>query len=262
MTKKKKREIEVENFTKTIKFDSGQFAIVDAEIVKSLKDKFPLNKIAIFVPTKQSREDQHPFTVTAIYNDATLQELKITPASELDNHDEHVSEGVQILGHEDDPVKKKLSKISRIASDTKPKSGHRKNRNKRYSKSGDPLVNVNPNKLTYKMAQKLGIDGAKRKDYGQKKVKESTEFDNKDEAIMSECIAILNKVKENDASSDYLDSLHNTYKIRSILADIRDNCYVTGESFDLVYNTVRRLDEYHSEKSKEWISNVRRIIDG
>ena len=91
---------EAEDFDKTVSFESGQFAIVDAEVIKSLKDKIPLAENAVFVATKQSREGASPFRISAEYDDATLPRLVIEPAGgSSEEHVHQVEEGIQILGN-------------------------------------------------------------------------------------------------------------------------------------------------------------------
>ena len=103
---------EIEDFVKTISFESGEFAILDADAAKSLKDKISMSDSAVFVATKQSRDNGTPFKITAEYNDATLVRVVIEPAAEgeMGNHDHQMEEGIQILGHEGDPEKRNKAK--------------------------------------------------------------------------------------------------------------------------------------------------------
>lgn len=241
---------EVEDFEKTISFESGQFAIVDAEVVKSMKDKMPLAEQAIFVATKQSRENGAPFKVVAHYDDATLRELKIVPASDVEaSEEQQMEEGIQILGHEENPVKKKVSRINRIGGDSRPKTADRSERNKRYSKHGDPKTKLTKGKspVEKRVEQAASIDGARRDNYGQPRNK-----------VEKECMELLLKAKEGFLNEEYLNSLENLREIRQVLADVRDNNRVKGSSFDLVYNVVQQLDEHWRQSACVWVEDVLR----
>lgn len=240
---------EAEDFEKTIAFESDQFAIVDAEVVKSLKDKIPLAEKAVFVPTKQSREVEVPFKVTAEYDDASLRRLVIepAPADEPTDDESPVDESVQLQGHEEDSVKKKISKIHRKTGGARPKTGDRSKRNKRYSKKGDPGTNLTKGKssVEQRVEKSLSLDGARRDNYGQPKSK-----------IETECIEFIERVKGDNITEEYLDSLEHFSEIRTALADIRDNARVKGKSFDLVYESVDILDMHKRRGARRWIEEM------
>ena len=244
---------EAEDFDKTVSFESGQFAIVDAEVIKSLKDKIPLAENAVFVATKQSREGATPFRISAEYDDATLRRLIIEPAvGNSEEHTQHVEEGIQILGHESDPVKKKTSRISRIGGKSRPKSAERSERNKRYSAKGDqkPKLTKGKSPVEQRIQQKVAIDGARRDNYGQPRTK-----------VEVECMDLLVKAKEGLLSEDYLNNLEHLIEIRQVLADIRDNDRVSGKSFDLVYETVQKLDNHWHKSACGWVENIETLIN-
>jgi hypothetical protein len=248
---------EAEDFDKTVSFESGQFAIVDAEVIKSLKDKIPLAENAVFVATKQSREGASPFRISAEYDDATLRRLTIEPAGgSPEEHAHQVEEGIQILGHESDPVKKKTSRISRIGGKSRPKSAERSERNKRYSGKGDqkPKLTKGKSPVEQRITQAVGIDGAKRDNYGQPMAKAKTK-------VEIECMDLLAKAKEGLLSEDYLNNLKHLIEIRQVLADIRDNDRVSGKSFDLVYETVQRLDNHWHKSACGWVENIETLIN-
>lgn len=242
---------EAEDFEETITFESDQFAIVDAEVVKSLKDKVPLADLAVFVPTKQSREMESTFKITAEYTDASLKRLIIEPVSVEDSNDhaDQMEEGIQIRGKGGDPVERKLSKNDRIAGGARPKSAHREKRNKRYSKGGDPGKALTKTKPApeKRVEQAVQIDGARRDNYGQPRHQNKLE---------NECIEFVQRVKEGTISEDYLGSMEHIYEIRTALVDIRDNGRVLGESFDLVYESINILDDYRRDQARGWIEDI------
>jgi hypothetical protein len=243
---------EAEDFEKIITFESDQFAIVDAEVVKSLKDQIPLADKAVFIPTKQSKDVKTAFKVTAIYNDASLRRLIIEPAAANESSDhESVEESVQINGHEGDSVQKKISKIHRKTGGARPKNADRNKRNDRYSAKGDPGKALTKGKPSAekRVEQRVQIDGARRQNYGQPRSK-----------IESECMEFINRVKSGTISEDYLSSLDHIYEIRTALADIRDNARVKGKSFDLVYESVDIIDNHRRQNALRWIENI--VMDG
>ena len=243
---------EPEDIEKTVSFESGQFAIIDAEIVKSFKDKIPLADKAIFVATKQSRDNTSAFKITAEYDDATLRRLVIEPANA--DSDLTPMESIQTLGHEGSSADKKIAEISRISGEMRPKTAKRSERNKRYSKKGDPktLLSKGKGPVEERMKQIASIDGAKRSNYGQPKTK-----------VEVECMDLMSKAKANLLSEDYLNSVQNLREIRQVLADVRDNNRVTGASFDLVYKVVQQLDEHWHKSACVWVEDVLRkgILD-
>lgn len=239
---------EIEDFEKTISFESGQFAILDADVAKSLKDKVPLSDNAVFVATKQSRNSEALFKITAEYDDATLRRLVIEPASAVESDSaSQMEEGIQILGHEENPVKKKQSAINRVGGESRPNTAKRSERNKRYSATGDPKTKLTKGKssVEQRVEQAVSIDGARRDNYGQP-------FHN----IEKECVDLLLKAKEGLLSEDYLNTLQHLRQIRCLLADVRDNNRVDGKSFDLVYNVIQQLDEHWHKSACVWVEDI------
>jgi hypothetical protein len=245
---------ETEDFEKTITFESGQFAILDAEVAKSLKDKVPLSDMTVFVATKQSRDNPSPFKITAEYDDATLRRLVIEPAVPGEEHNDHhqVEEGVQILGHEGDAVKKKKSRVDRIGGNSRPKSGDRSTRNKKRSGQGDQKAKLTKGKssVEQRVEQAISIDGAKRDNYGQPLHKTNIS------PLETECVELLAKAKEGLLSESYLSSLNNLREIRVLLADVRDNNRVVGKSFDMVYSIIQQLDEHWHKSACVWVEDI------
>jgi hypothetical protein len=177
MTNPMKNEIEVENFEKEITFESGQFAIIDADVAKALKDKIPMAEKAIFVPTKSARGQEITFSVRAEYDDARLKRLIIEPTSTAQDISpepmgeaalpgaSHGNAGAKVGGDTDAAIRR----IAGIGSGPVPNVGSRSNRNKRYSAKGDPktLLTKGGDPVTSRVNQKLALKGARRNNYGQ-----------------------------------------------------------------------------------------------
>ena len=252
---------EVEDFEKTVSFHSGQFAIIDAEIVKSLKDKINLSEKAVFVATKQSRGVASPFKITVEYDDATLRRLTIEPAAANEGPDhEQMEEGIQINGKGGDPVERAVRGIGRIGGTSKggrPNTQKRSERNKRYSSKGDQKTKLIKGKssVEQRVDQALSIDGAKRDNYGQPRSK-----------VETECMELLAIAQKGVLTEDYLSSLSYAREIRQVLADVRDNARVSGKSFDLVYKVIQTLDEHWHKSTRMWIEDIakqgKRLLDG
>lgn len=255
---------EIENFDKTIKFESGHFAIVDADVIKALKDKIPLDEKAIFVSTKQSKDGASLFRVVAEYDDASLRKLVVEPSAvpeASDTEQEQVEEsfegrsietrqgsGVQKQGNGGDVAQRKLSQKRRVADSTRPKSGERSERNKRYSAKGDqkPKLTKGPSSVEQRVKQAVSHQGAELANFGQPKVrKEEKEF-----------LDLLQRAKNGSLSEEYLNSLENLREIRALLADVRDNARVKGRAFDLVYDIVHQLDEHWHKSACVWVEDI------
>lgn len=243
-----KNEIgEPEDFQKKTSFKSGEFAIVDAEIVKSLKDDVSLDNV-IFVPTKQSVENPSDFKIVAEYDDATLRRLVIEPAFSDDPETEVDLAEAQLAGHGGDTVQQTIGRINRIGGD-RPKSANRSERNKRYSAKGDPKVNMSGrDRIQARIDQKVSLDGAQRDNYGRPQAEKSE--------VEVECLDLLAKAKEDLLTEEYLNSLKHGREIRSVLASIRDNDLVSGKSFDLVYEAVQKLDAHWHETACKWVEGI------
>jgi hypothetical protein len=247
---------EAEDFSETITFKTDEIAIVDAEVVRSLKDKIPLADKVIFVPTKQSKDVDVTFKIVAEYNDASIKRLVMEPASageETCDHGDPVEEGVQPLGKGGDPVERKTAKHRRVAGGARPKTAHRDKRNERYSKSGDPGSNLTDNgksSVEQRVDQRMQVKGAERENFGQPRHK------TRPTKVEVECMEFIERVKTNTISEEYLGSMGHIYEIRTALADIRDNARVKGKSFDLVYESINILDNYQRDKAKYWIENI------
>ena len=255
---------EVEDFDKTVTFESGQFAIVDAEVVKGLKDKVPLADKAIFVATKQSRDNVAPFKVEARYDDAVLRELVITPAAanEADdsepmgesfegrNLETRQGSGVQKQGKGGNAAERKIKQKNRIAVGSRPKSGERSERNKRYSAKGDQKTKLTKGKssVEQRIDQKLSHNGAELDNFGQPRV-------------ASECLELLSHIKNDTLTEGFLNSLGDIKLLRGLLADVRDNGRVKGKSFDLVYEAVEVLDKHWREDAQSWVKNIEELIE-
>lgn len=256
---------EVEDFDKTITFESGQFAIVDAEVLKALKDQVPLAEKAVFVATKHSRDNSAPFKIVARYDDATLRKLVIAPASadepESSEHPGPVEEsyesrrvqtrkgsGVQKQGKGGDVVQRKTTK-GKVAG-ARPKPAKRSERNKKGSAQGDQKAKLTKGKssVEQRVEQAISHQGAELANFGQPKVE-------------TECMDLLARAKADAITEEYLDSLENTRQIRSLLADIRDNSRVKGKSFDLVYKTVQILDEHWHQNACKWVESIETLIE-
>ena len=244
---------EPENFTKTISFESGEFAILDAEVAKSLKDKVSLSSHAVFVATKQSRENGAHFKITAEYDDATLRRLVIEPAmeGEMENHHQ-MEEGIQLHGHGGDPVERKLKR--KDPTGCRPNVAKTASKNKKHTGKGDPktMLTKGSQPVKQRIDQKISIKGAKLDNYGQPLHKTNTS------PLETECMDLLATAKTGLLSEDYLNSVNSLRKIRTLLANVRDNNRVSGKSFDLVYDVVRQLDEHWHKSACVWVENIAR----
>lgn len=239
---------EVEDFKKTIAFESDQFAIVDADIIRSLKDKIPLEGKVIYVPTKQSKDVKTAFQVMAEYDDASLRRLVIEPGTSSSQ----VDESLQIRGHDGDPVEKTISRIDRIGGKSRPKSANRSERNKRYSAKGDPKIKLTkgPSSVEARIKQAVSIDGARRDNYGQPRSK-----------IETECVELLTNVKNKTITEEFLEGLQYRDQLRTSLAHIRDNGKVSSQ-FDIVYESIEILDKYRSKSMIKWIKELDEDLNG
>lgn len=246
---------EAEDFKKKITFESGQFAIIDADVAKSLKDQKPLEDKIIFVPIKQSSDMTVELEVVAKYDDASLKKVTITPTASFDQSHEKapMDESVQLTGHGGDPVERKVSKIDRTAGESRPKTAHRSERNKRYSAGGDPKIKLTKGRLDAedRIKQAVGIDGARRSNYGQPKHKI-----NNDPNVESECIEFIQHIKDHMLTEKYLDSINHLSEIKEGLVIIRNNFMVEGKAFDLVYDAINTISDYQKRKAQIWVEDV------
>ena len=246
MTIEQPHHHEVEDFEKTISFESGQFAIVDAEVVKGLKGKIPLAEKAVFIPTKQSRDTEFPFKITAVYDDASLRRLVIEPAPA--DEGPKIAENIQKTGKGGKTsVDRKIGRLSKLGTGLAPKKHERSERNKRYSAKGDQKTKLSSGKssVEQRMDQKLSIKGAARDNYGQPKSK-----------IDTECVELLAKAKDGMLTESYISSLKYAREIRCALVEARDNFKVAGKSFDLVYGVIQKLDEHWHKSASVWVENI------
>ena len=257
-----KNEIEVENFEKEITFESGQFAIIDADIAKALKDKVPMAEKAIFVPTKSARGQEITFSVRAEYDDASLKRLIIEPSTggQVINGPESVEEAaLPGINHEGGRVEKKISKIHRKAAGPVPKTGDRAYRNKGDSATGNPLSKLTTGgSVEKRVEEKMALKGARRNNYGQPRSKTKQEHTK----VETECFELLDHIKNKTLNESFVHSMQHRKVIHTTLSDMRTSEQVNGKDYDLIFEAVEILNKYHVSDAQAQVDSVLRLING
>jgi hypothetical protein len=247
MTDPVDQEIEAEDFSKEISFESGQFAIIDGDLAKALKDKVPMAEKAIFIPTKTSRGTKVTFSVKAVYDDASLKRLVIEPGmseTEVINGPESMEEAaLPGINHEGGRVEKIVSKIQRKAAGPVPKTADRSKRNKRYSKGGDPstVLTTGGDSVERRVQNKMALDGGRRNNYGQLKSKKKTHS-----SVEVECFEFLDHVKQKTLDESFVRNMKHRGVIHKTLSDMRTGDQVNGKDYDLIFEAVEILNKQHS----------------
>jgi len=253
--------IEDEDFEKEITFDSGEFAIVDAELVKSLKDKVPLADKAVFVPTKQSRGQPITFKVRAEYDDARLKHLVIEPTM-TDNRQSVEEAALPGINHEGGRVEKIVSKLNRKAAGPVPKTGDRAFRNKGDSATGNPKDKLSKGgSVEKRVGNKMALDGGRRNNYGQPLAKSKPEKPEKTK-IEIECFQLLDHIKNKTLNESFVSDMEHKDAIRTTLLEMRTSEKVKGEGYDLIFEAAEILNKHHSSDAQARIDSVLRLING
>lgn len=247
---------EVEDFEKILKTESGQLALVDAAVLRDIEN--PVVDDAVIFSTKQTPGEERSFKVTGSYDDATLRELKMEPATVEDgsgkSQDEKVDEDIQIRGHDrtggalGGTVSKKISKIERIKTGN---SGSRQNRNRQdSSKKRKP---VEPRrKMKAKMAERVGMNGAERDNYGQPQAKTHPEKESENE--VNECQLFLKHLVGKTLTEEFLNNMSYQSEIRNSMHDLRRkiiNNEIGDVNFDVVHDGCLILDEWLDKSAQE-----------
>lgn len=261
------KDLEVEDFQKEITFESGQFAIVDAEVAKALKDKVPLAEKAVFVATKQARGQEITFSVKAEYDDARLKRLVIEPTTTgevqvIDGPESVEEAALPGINHEGGRVEKVISKINRKAGGPAPKTGDRAYRNKGDSAMGNPLSKLTTGgSVEKRVEKKMALDGGRRNNYGQPRSKKKRKSP-KHTQVETECFELLDHVKNKTLNESFIQNMQHCEIIHKTLADMRTGEQVNGKDYDLIFEAVEILDKHHDNDAQQRIDGVLRLING
>lgn len=276
---------EVEDFEKILKTSSGQLALVDAAVLRDIEN--PAVNDAIIFSTKQTPSEERSFKVTGTYDDATLRELKMEPATvedeslvssqekeekeEKEEEEEKVDEDIQVRGHDrtggalGGTVSKKISRIERIAVGN---SGSRQNRNKQDSTTKRKPVNP-VKKMKTKMAQKVGMKGAERDNYGQQQAKLHPEKEKVKERPknvtkeVNECQLFLKHVVNKTITEEFLNNMKYQSEIRNSMFDLRRkiiNNEINNVNLDVVHDACLVLDEWLNESAQERTELIENLL--
>jgi len=267
---------EAEDFEKTVKFKSSEFAIVDAEAIKALKNAdIPLIDKAIFVATKVSPEVDVAWRIAARYDDAKLKRLVIEPAdaNQTPDADRNLDEArLDVTKGEGDPVAKIARKIEGglVAK--------RKYRNEGESATGNnkELLSNGPS-MTSKMAQK-GSVGAKGERAGMKGAKKgarksqmmsprskpSTTLAASYQRSGDPISEFLRKVKSSEITDDYLNQLPNKREMREALSKLR-SMWIADEvgqqiDSDLLCDSIRVLEEDWQSSANKRVQAIEEMV--
>lgn len=246
---------EAENFEKIITFKSGQLAIVDASVIKSLKDAH-MDVDPVYVPLKTS-VDSPSFKIVARYDDATLRKLIIVPAAANeaepdittpDDRQDDLSENAveQLRGHGGDAPARKVAQL------TNPKA-KRQNRNRLASATNRPPVDP-VKKMENKLGQIGSSTGDPDPDVGpepqRRKVKRA-ESERRNPFIESVCL-FLKEFKEGNLTEEQIRKLPHRLHILETLKRMKARCF---GGWKLDENHLVNEDNYTADPSSWELRN-------
>lgn len=280
---------EAEDFEKIVKFKTSEFAIVDAEVIKALKNKdLPLIDKAIYVATKVSPDMDVSWRIAGKYDDASLRRLIIEPAAanEIPDDVEPINQNLDEARldpnkGEGDPAAKVVRKIEGSLSGEMPGVSSRKYRNK-----GDSAKGNNKTKLTSgassivaRVAQKGSI-GAKDERAGMKGAKKGERISQNKSPSRLGTLApstlaasyersndpiseFLRKVKNNEVTENYLNLLDNKEEMREALVKLR-SMWIADEvgqiDSDLLCNSIRVLEEDWAKSAEKRVQTIEEMV--
>lgn len=264
---------EIEDFEKIVQFESNQFAIVDGNVAKALKDSnIPNSDKIVYIPTKLSPGDKHSFKIIAKFDDASLKKLIIVPANAVESPPDietlnQMKEGVRdpdIAHGESDPVLKKLSVIERKAGGDTPKTGDRAYRNKGDSAAGNPKTKLTPGvSVKARVAERASNKGAQRDNYGQPQSRATTLRASK-EKKQDPISEFLQKVKNGNVTEEFLDNLKHKDQIHSSLVKLRSltsSGHRDYKGFDVIHSSITVLEEDRKKHAVDRIKEVQDMVD-
>tara|TARA_R100001244_G_scaffold25113_3_gene25526 strand:+ start:34215 stop:35180 length:966 start_codon:yes stop_codon:yes gene_type:complete len=229
---------EPENFSKIVTFTDKEFAIVDASVIKALKN-VPMADQAIFVPLK-TNIDSPSFKIMAQYDDATLRKLIIMPSDENDGEKDPSAPDVdgqelnefatnQMRGHGGDSPARKLNQSTQIKA-------KRQNRNELYAK-GANKVGVDPaNKLKGKKGKVGKIKkGGDNKDQSHRKIdqlnsqrgaeRRAKKAGSTANPFVNSVCKVLMRIKDNDLSSSEISGIPGRDLMVEALKVMKARCF-------------------------------------